>query len=107
MFEGDPERDVLGTGSAPFKPLQSKVIVPTQEEINENRRARSAKMRIAVRNVGLINRNGKEISITRKKTFTGSLRGEFLIKTGLRSKTWKFMLYPGRFGFFVVFRARI
>ena len=50
MFEGEPERDVYGNWSAPFKPLQSKVIVPTQEEINENPRARSAKMRIAVRN---------------------------------------------------------
>lgn len=50
MFEGEPERDVYGNWSAPFKPLQSKVIVPTQEEINKNPRARSAKMRIAVRN---------------------------------------------------------
>ncbi|WP_313374801.1 16S rRNA (cytosine(1402)-N(4))-methyltransferase RsmH [Chishuiella sp.] len=50
MFEGEPERDVFGNWSAPFKPLQSKVIVPTQEEININPRARSAKMRIAVRN---------------------------------------------------------
>ena len=49
-FEGEPERDVYGNWSAPFKPLQSKVIVPTQEEINVNPRARSAKMRIAVRN---------------------------------------------------------
>ena len=50
MFEGEPERDVFGNWSAPFKPLQSKVIVPTQEEINENPRSRSAKMLIAVRN---------------------------------------------------------
>ncbi|MFV0180595.1 16S rRNA (cytosine(1402)-N(4))-methyltransferase RsmH [Empedobacter falsenii] len=50
IFEGEPERDMYGNWSAPFKPLQSKVIVPTQEEINENPRARSAKMRIAVRN---------------------------------------------------------
>lgn len=50
MFEGEPERDIYGNWSAPFKPLQSKVIVPTQDEINENPRARSAKMRIAVRN---------------------------------------------------------
>lgn len=50
MFDGEPERDMYGNWYAPFKPLQSKVIVPTQEEINENSRARSAKMRIAVRN---------------------------------------------------------
>lgn len=50
MFEGEPERDMYGNWYAPFKPLQSKVIVPTQDEINVNPRARSAKMRIAVRN---------------------------------------------------------
>lgn len=50
MFEGEPERDMYGNWYAPFKPLHSKVIVPTQEEINTNPRARSAKMRIAVRN---------------------------------------------------------
>ncbi|RLZ11936.1 16S rRNA (cytosine(1402)-N(4))-methyltransferase RsmH [Faecalibacter macacae] len=50
MFEGEPERDMYGNWYAPFKPLQSKVIIPTQDEINVNPRARSAKMRIAVRN---------------------------------------------------------
>lgn len=50
MFDGEPERDIYGNWSAPFKPLQSKVIVPTDDEINGNSRARSAKMRIAVRN---------------------------------------------------------
>lgn len=50
MFEGEPERDMYGNWYAPFKPLQSKVIVPTQDEINVNPRARSAKMRVAVRN---------------------------------------------------------
>jgi len=50
MFTGEPERDMYGNWYAPFKPLQSKVIIPTQDEINVNSRARSAKMRIAVRN---------------------------------------------------------
>lgn len=50
MFDGEPERDLYGNWSAPFKPLQSKVIVPTDDEIEENSRARSAKMRIAVKN---------------------------------------------------------
>jgi len=50
MFEGEPERDVFGNWSAPFKVIQSKVIVPTEEEIESNPRARSAKMRIAVKN---------------------------------------------------------
>lgn len=50
IFEGQPERDIFGNWSAPFKTLQSKVIVPTEEEISRNPRARSAKMRIAVKN---------------------------------------------------------
>lgn len=49
MFEGEPEKDVYGNWCAPFKPLKSKVIVPTDEEIENNPRARSAKMRIAVK----------------------------------------------------------
>ena len=49
VFEGEPERDIYGNWSAPFKPLQSKVIVPSEKEIEENSRARSAKMRIAVK----------------------------------------------------------
>lgn len=49
MFEGEPERDVFGNWFAPFKPMQSKVIVPTLEEIQENPRARSAKMRVAIK----------------------------------------------------------
>ncbi|WP_068597456.1 16S rRNA (cytosine(1402)-N(4))-methyltransferase RsmH [Vaginella massiliensis] len=50
MFDGEPERDLYGNWSAPFKPLQSKVIVPAEEEVLNNSRARSAKMRIAVKN---------------------------------------------------------
>lgn len=49
MFEGEPERDVFGNWFAPFKPMQSKVIIPTPEEIQENPRARSAKMRVAIK----------------------------------------------------------
>ncbi len=50
LFEGMPERDLYGNWSAPFKPVQSKVIVPSNEEIKINPRARSAKMRIAIKN---------------------------------------------------------
>jgi 16S rRNA (cytosine1402-N4)-methyltransferase len=50
MFEGEPERDVFGNWDAPFKPVQSKVIVPSEQEIKENPRARSAKMRVAIKN---------------------------------------------------------
>ncbi|MGX7667063.1 16S rRNA (cytosine(1402)-N(4))-methyltransferase RsmH [Flavobacterium pedocola] len=46
MFEGEPERDFFGRYEVPFK-LIGKMIVPTEEEIKENNRARSAKLRIA------------------------------------------------------------
>jgi 16S rRNA (cytosine1402-N4)-methyltransferase len=46
MFEGEPEKDFFGNFSVPFK-LIGKLIVPTEEEIKINNRARSAKLRIA------------------------------------------------------------
>lgn len=46
MFEGEPERDMFGNFSVPFKKV-GKLIVPTAKEIKENNRARSAKLRIA------------------------------------------------------------
>ncbi|MCF6130979.1 16S rRNA (cytosine(1402)-N(4))-methyltransferase RsmH [Flavobacterium wongokense] len=46
MFEGEPERDFFGNFSVPFKSIE-KLIVPTDEEIKENNRARSAKLRVA------------------------------------------------------------
>lgn len=48
MFEGEPEKDVYGNVSVPYKKI-GKLIVPTQEEIDVNNRARSAKLRIAER----------------------------------------------------------
>ena len=50
MFEGEPQRDIYGRWYAPFHPLQSKVIVAEETEIDENPRARSAKLRIGIRN---------------------------------------------------------
>lgn len=46
LFNGEPEKDVFGNS---FEPLQKvgKLIQPTTEEIIENNRARSAKLRIA------------------------------------------------------------
>ena len=41
MFEGEPERDIYGNFHKPFKLMQSKAIIPTEEEITENSRARS------------------------------------------------------------------
>ncbi|MDY8136476.1 16S rRNA (cytosine(1402)-N(4))-methyltransferase RsmH [Aquimarina sp. 2201CG5-10] len=46
MFEGEPEKDLYGNISVPFKKV-GKLIVPTAEEIAVNNRARSAKLRIA------------------------------------------------------------
>ncbi|UFH36753.1 16S rRNA (cytosine(1402)-N(4))-methyltransferase RsmH [Flavobacterium acetivorans] len=46
MFEGEPERDFFGNFSVPFKTI-GKLIIPDQEEIRINNRARSAKLRIA------------------------------------------------------------
>lgn len=46
LFEGEPERDMYGNFEVPFKKVGS-LIVPSKEEIKENNRARSAKLRIA------------------------------------------------------------
>jgi len=46
MFEGEPERDFFGNFEVPFKSIE-KLIVPTEEEIRVNNRARSAKLRVA------------------------------------------------------------
>ena len=46
MFEGEPEKDVFGRVEVPLKPI-GKFIIPTEEEIKTNNRARSAKLRIA------------------------------------------------------------
>ena len=46
MFEGEPERDFFGNFSVPFD-LIGKLIVPSEDEIKINNRARSAKLRIA------------------------------------------------------------
>lgn len=46
MFDGEPEKDVFGRVEVPFKPV-GKFMVPSEEEIAQNNRARSAKLRIA------------------------------------------------------------
>ncbi|MBC9798038.1 16S rRNA (cytosine(1402)-N(4))-methyltransferase RsmH [Sinomicrobium weinanense] len=48
MFEGEPEKDFYGNVDVPFKKV-GKLIVPTADEIAQNNRARSAKLRIAER----------------------------------------------------------
>lgn len=46
-FEGEAEKDIYGNTSVPFEAVNRKVIVPCMNEINDNSRARSAKLRIA------------------------------------------------------------
>ena len=49
MFEGEPERDIYGNYTKAFDLLQSKAIIPDESEIEENSRARSAKMRVGIK----------------------------------------------------------
>lgn len=49
VFKGEPEKDVYGNTDNKFKSITRKPIIPTEEEIAENNRARSAKLRIAER----------------------------------------------------------
>ncbi|MDR6514875.1 16S rRNA (cytosine(1402)-N(4))-methyltransferase RsmH [Chryseobacterium camelliae] len=49
MFEGEPERDIYGNYKKAFELLKSKAIVPDDQEIEENSRARSAKMRTGIK----------------------------------------------------------
>ncbi len=46
MFEGEPEKDLYGNFYVPFKKVGG-LIVPGEDEIKQNNRARSAKLRIA------------------------------------------------------------
>lgn len=46
-FEGEAEKDFFGNVNSPFRLVNTKVIVPTDAEIERNPRSRSAKLRIA------------------------------------------------------------
>jgi 16S rRNA (cytosine1402-N4)-methyltransferase len=49
-IEGEVIRDVFGRSETPFEAVNRKPILPTEDEIAVNTRARSAKLRIAVKN---------------------------------------------------------
>ncbi len=49
-FEGEVEKDFFGNQLAPFRAITRKAIIPSDEEILQNSRARSAKLRIAEKN---------------------------------------------------------
>jgi len=46
LFEGEPEKDFFGNIDVPLMKL-GKLIIPNQEEVRKNNRARSAKLRVA------------------------------------------------------------
>src|SRR5512133_101006 len=46
-FDGTAEKDFYGNLIVPFRAINRKVIVPSEEEVSKNNRARSARMRIA------------------------------------------------------------
>jgi 16S rRNA (cytosine1402-N4)-methyltransferase len=46
-FSGEVEKDFYGNPQTPFKLITRKALVPDDEEINLNPRARSAKLRVA------------------------------------------------------------
>jgi 16S rRNA (cytosine1402-N4)-methyltransferase len=49
-FGGSLEKDFFGNPIRPFKPLPGMPIVPGDEELKINKRARSAKLRVAIKN---------------------------------------------------------
>lgn len=49
MFEGEPARDIYGNYKKAFELIKSKAIIPDDQEIEENSRARSAKMRTGIK----------------------------------------------------------
>lgn len=49
-FQGKPEKDFYGNLIRPLDPVVRKPVSPSETEIERNRRARSAKMRIAIKN---------------------------------------------------------
>jgi len=46
-FDGELEKDIYGNVNAPFNTINKKPIVPSEKEIEQNSRARSAKLRVA------------------------------------------------------------
>lgn len=50
MFEGEPVKDLYGNFEKSFTLLQTKATIPDDAEIEENSRARSAKLRTGIKN---------------------------------------------------------
>ena len=91
-IEGKVEQDFYGNVQSPFRAVNNKVIVPTDEEVNQNPRSRSAKLRIAEKRI----RYNKELremeqqnteqnqnaapQITLKSIFSGDILGHKFLK---------------------------
>lgn len=48
-IDGEIRRDLMGRGESPYEPVNKKPVLPREEEISANTRARSAKLRAAER----------------------------------------------------------
>ncbi|CAM9745350.1 unnamed protein product [Heterosigma akashiwo] len=48
-FEGEAQKDFYGNRIAPWNPVSRKAMVASKEEVEKNSRARSVKMRVAIR----------------------------------------------------------
>ena len=48
-LEGELQKDFFGNVQRPFEPVNRKVITASEAEVDQNPRARSAKLRIGVR----------------------------------------------------------
>jgi 16S rRNA (cytosine1402-N4)-methyltransferase len=48
-FDGEAEKDLFGVSKHNLKMLTKKPLVPDEDELEENNRSRSAKMRVAVK----------------------------------------------------------
>jgi len=59
-FEGEIEKDLYGSVQTPFKVINKKPIVPGEKEIEQNSRARSAKLRVAEKCHSLSPQRGDE-----------------------------------------------
>lgn len=59
-FEGSLEKDFYGNPLSPLTPVTRKPVTATEDELNRNNRARSAKLRIAERNENTIDNPHKQ-----------------------------------------------
>lgn len=59
-FSGEVEKDIYGNELKPLKPVSRKAIMPSELEIEENKRARSARLRVAEKS-GIPKASGRQL----------------------------------------------